>query len=122
VSEITFLRRSGKELADPVPDFGLAGSNIRILFPSFAVRDNCFLSPLTNFTLHGIHNQNYSEHPVWIGEQLKYDLGSETPRIFFSPGLKFTTGLVLIYDDMPELSADLCIAEDGTWTIGAIRN
>ena len=63
-----------------------------------------------------------SEHPVWIGEQLKYNLGSETPRIFFSPGLKFTTGLVLIYDDMPELSADLCIAEDGTWTIGAIRN
>lgn len=32
-------------------------------------------------------------------------------------GVKFTTGLVLIYDDMPELSAPITIDENGLFTI-----
>lgn len=32
-------------------------------------------------------------------------------------GVKYTTGLVLIYDDMPELSAPITIDENGLFTI-----
>lgn len=54
------------------------------------------------------------EQPLWIGEQLYYDVSSsDAPRVIFTPGVKFTTGLVLTYDDMPELSAPVTIAGDG---------
>ena len=42
------------------------------------------------------------EKPLWIGEQLYYDLSGEEPRVVFVPGVKFTTGLALTYDDMPD--------------------
>ena len=35
------------------------------------------------------------EKPLWIGEQLYYDLSGEEPRVVFVPGVKFTTGLAL---------------------------
>ena len=59
----------------------------------------------------------YSEQPLWIGEQLYYDVSSGEPRVIFTPGVKYTTGLVLIYDDMPELSAPITIDENGLFTI-----
>ena len=57
------------------------------------------------------------EQPLWIGEQLYYDVSSGEPKVIFTPGVKFTTGLVLIYDDMPELSASITIDENGLFTI-----
>ena len=57
------------------------------------------------------------EQPLWIGEQLYYDVSSGEPKVIFTPGVKFTTGLVLIYDDMPELSAPITIDENGLFTI-----
>ena len=60
------------------------------------------------------------EQPVWIGEQLYYDVSSGDPKVIFTPGVKFTTGLVLIYDDMPELSAPFTIDENGLFTIHEI--
>ena len=59
------------------------------------------------------------EQPLWIGEQLYYDVTGDTPKVVFVPGVKFTTGLVLTYDDMPELSAPITI-DDGMPTIHAI--
>lgn len=58
-----------------------------------------------------------SEQPLWIGEQLYYDVSSGEPKVIFAPGVKYTTGLVLIYDDMPELSAPITIDENGLFTI-----
>ena len=58
------------------------------------------------------------EHPVWIGEQLQYDLSGDTPLLLLTPGVKFTTGLVLLYDDMPTLAAPLTISPDGTPILG----
>ncbi|MBQ8969101.1 MAG: hypothetical protein IJ064_05155 [Bacteroidaceae bacterium] len=60
------------------------------------------------------------QHPVWIGEQITYDLAGPTPCLLVTPGIKFTTGLVLTYDDMPTLTALLTIADDGTLSIGDI--
>ena len=60
------------------------------------------------------------QQPLWIGEQLYYDVSSGEPRVIFTPGVKFTTGLVLIYDDMPELYAPFTINENGLFTIHEI--
>ena len=57
------------------------------------------------------------EQPLWIGEQLYYDVSGDEPKVIFTPGVKFTTGLVLTYDDMPELSAPITIDENGMFTI-----
>lgn len=60
------------------------------------------------------------EQPLWIGEQLYYDVSGGNPKVIFTPGVKFTTGLVLTYDDMPELSAPITIDENGLFTIHEI--
>ena len=62
-----------------------------------------------------------NEQPVWIGEQIGFDLSGSAPRLLVTPGVKFTTGLVLTYDDMPTLSAPLSIADDGTVSIGDLE-
>lgn len=60
------------------------------------------------------------EQPLWIGEQLYYDVSSGDPKIIFIPGVKFTTGQVLLYDDMPELSAPFTVDENGVFSIHEI--
>ena len=60
------------------------------------------------------------EQPVWIGEQLYYDLSGDEPKVVFTPGIKFTTGLVLTYDDMPDLSAPISFDENGNITLHEI--
>jgi len=59
--------------------------------------------------------------PIWIGEQISYDLSSGAPRVMVVPGVKFTTGLVLTYDDMPTLMASVDIHDDGSFEIGKIE-
>jgi hypothetical protein len=61
------------------------------------------------------------EQPVWIGEQIQYDLDGETPQLLVTPGIKYTTGLVLTYDDMPTLTAPITINEDGKVSIGELK-
>ncbi len=60
------------------------------------------------------------ERPLWIGEQLYYDVSSGEPEVRFTPGVKYTAGLMLIYDDMPELSAPVTIDGNGLFTIHEI--
>ena len=61
------------------------------------------------------------EQPLWIGEQLYYDVSGDEPMVIFTPGVKFVTGLVLTYDDMPEFSAPITIDENGLFTIHEIK-
>ena len=61
-----------------------------------------------------------AEQPLWIGEQLYYDVSGDVPQVIFTPGVKFTTGLVLTYDDMPALSAPITIDENGLFTLHEI--
>ncbi len=60
------------------------------------------------------------ESPMWIGEQISYDLSGDEPKLVFVPGVKFTTGLALLYDDMPDFSAPITIDENGNPTIHEI--
>lgn len=60
------------------------------------------------------------EQPLWIGEQISYQLDAQ-PRVCFVPGLKFTTGLVLTYDDMPTLSAGVTLNDDGSFSLSDFR-
>lgn len=59
-----------------------------------------------------------SEQPLWVGEQMWYDLSGDTPRLMVTPGVKFTTGLVLVYDDMPTLAAPVALDEHGVLILG----
>ena len=61
-----------------------------------------------------------NEQPLWIGEQLYYDVSGDDPQVVFVPGVKYTTGLVLTYDDMPELTAPITIDKNGLFTIHEI--
>ncbi|MBQ4174874.1 MAG: hypothetical protein II597_08770, partial [Prevotella sp.] len=61
------------------------------------------------------------EQPIWIGEQISYDLNNGNPRVYFTPGVKFVTGLVLTYDDMPTLSASIQLAEDGSYELSDFK-
>ena len=62
-----------------------------------------------------------SEQPVWIGEQIQYDLSGDAPCLLVTPGVNFTTGLVLTYDDMPTLTAPITIGDDGKVNIGELN-
>lgn len=62
-----------------------------------------------------------AEQPVWVGEQISYDLSGAQPRVCFVPGVKYTTGLVLTYDDMPTLSAQLTVNDNGGYTVGDLK-
>ena len=59
-----------------------------------------------------------SENPLWVGEQISYDLDGEVPLLLVTPGVNFTTGLVLTYDDMPSLKSPLSIDSSGKVTLG----
>ena len=61
------------------------------------------------------------ESAVWIGEQLMFDIGGESPKVIVVPGVKYTTGLVLNYEQMPTLTATLTLADDGTVSAGDIK-
>ncbi len=61
-----------------------------------------------------------ADDPVWIGEQMSYDISGDSIRVKIVPGIKFTTGLVFHYEEMPTLSAKVSLADDGTFTIGDI--
>lgn len=62
-----------------------------------------------------------NEHPLWIGEQIQYHLSGNVPSLLVTPGLKFTSSPMLIYDDMPTLIAPLTITESGNVSIGDLH-
>ena len=60
------------------------------------------------------------DQPLWIGEQIQYDLSGDFPCLLVTPGIKFATSPVLSYDDMPAFTAPLTIDKNGTPGIGDI--
>ena len=50
---------------------------------------------------------------VWIGEQLTYDISGPAPKVCVVPGLRFTAGPVLVYDEMPAITASIHFGDDG---------
>ena len=62
----------------------------------------------------------FDEDALWVGEQISYDLSSGKPRVCVTPGVKFVTGLVLHYDDMPTLTAGITVDDKGAFTLSDI--
>jgi hypothetical protein len=54
----------------------------------------------------------FYDDPIWIGEQIEYQVGKKL-TVCFVPGISFVTGKVLIYDDMPTIAADVELTADG---------
>jgi len=61
-----------------------------------------------------------SEQPIWIGEQMRYAFEDDAVHVHFDPGVKFTTGLILHYEDMPTLSARVILGESGLTGLEAL--
>ncbi|MBR6130374.1 MAG: hypothetical protein IKQ20_00775 [Bacteroidales bacterium] len=59
----------------------------------------------------------FDEDAIWIGEQLFYDISGDDLYVYFVPGVKFVTGLVLHYENMPTLMARVTIDKDGNFTL-----
>lgn len=59
--------------------------------------------------------------PIWIGEQISYFIQDGDLYVRFIPGAKYVTGLMLLYDDMPELSAKVSLIGNGAISIGDIH-
>lgn len=62
----------------------------------------------------------FDEDPIWIGEQLCYDISDDDIRVLCTPGLKYVTGLVLNYDAMPTLEATMTFNAAGRFSLGDI--
>ncbi len=62
-----------------------------------------------------------ADHPLWIGEQLCYDISGKEPYLIVTPGIKYTTGLVLTYDDMPMVTGRLTIGEGGKISVHEVE-
>ena len=60
------------------------------------------------------------EHPLWIGEQMVYDLSGDAPSLLVTPGVKYAAGGALAYDCMPTLRAPLTFGSDGTISLGRL--
>lgn len=60
------------------------------------------------------------DNPIWIGEQLSYSIQDGNLFLQVTPGVKFTTGLALMYDDMPDLTARIDLTGNGSIQIGDI--
>ena len=56
---------------------------------------------------------DFFDDPVWIGEQLTYHHVGKRRSVHFIPGLCFTVGKVLIYDDMPTIAANVELTPEG---------
>ena len=68
--------------------------------------------PLVTVTSHETEMGGFWEEPVWIGDQLSYEV-EDGLKVRFTPGLCFVVGKVLLYDDMPTFEADVALTEDG---------
>lgn len=56
---------------------------------------------------------------VWIGEQICYDLTGKQPSVCVTPGIKYITGPVLFYDEMPTFKAEVTM-HDGKFDMADI--
>ena len=59
------------------------------------------------------------DQPVWIGEQIRYELDGGL-TVLVTPGLSFQTGKVLLYDDTPTLAATVALTPEG-FTLSGFR-
>lgn len=93
-------------------EYGTCGEDVNIYIDG---------EPAIGFTNTVEDMGGFDDDALWIGEQISYDLSSEQPVVKVVPGVKFVTGLMLLYDDTPVLTAKTILADDGTVAFGPIH-
>jgi hypothetical protein len=63
----------------------------------------------------------FDDEAVWVGEQFSYEVSGEELWVRFVPGIKFVTGLVLHYEDMPTITARVTMGTNGTCSLSNFR-
>ena len=54
---------------------------------------------------------------LWIGESMTYALTVGGPHVCITPGLRFASGPVFYYDDMPTFTPSIAVGDDGSVTL-----
>lgn len=73
--------------------------------------------PVTTVTNTITDMGGFDDDAIWIGENITYDFIGGQPRVCVTPGLKFVTGLVLHYEDMPTITGTIEKDDNGTLTV-----
>lgn len=55
----------------------------------------------------------FDDDAIWIGEQMSLEKGTDGLQVRVTPGVKFITGLVLHYENMPTFTADVTLSDSG---------
>ena len=56
----------------------------------------------------------FMDDAIYVGEQIAYSIEESPLTVHVTPGLNFVTGKVLLYDDMPTISATVTMNDDGS--------
>lgn len=64
---------------------------------------------------------DFYEDAVWLGEQITYNINNNELFVLAQPGVSFVTGKVLHYDDMPAITAQVTLHDDGSFTLSNIN-
>ena len=59
----------------------------------------------------------FDDDAIWIGEQMSLEKGTDGLQVRVTPGVKFITGLVLHYENMPTFTADVTLSDAGELTL-----
>ena len=59
----------------------------------------------------------FDDDAIWIGEQMSLEKGADGLQVRVTPGVKFITGLVLHYENMPTFTADVTLSDAGELTL-----
>ena len=65
--------------------------------------------------------RGFDDQAVWIGEQIAYDISGDDIVVQITPGVNYVVGKVLLYDDMPTITALVNIDENGKPTLNDVE-
>jgi len=59
----------------------------------------------------------FDDDALWVGEQISYDISGDDIVVNITPGVNFIVGKVLLYDDMPTISARVVFGEEKPFSL-----
>ena len=121
--EHPYLLRFGKDgyasIVTSIDPYEMQQALCKVLTYSVKGQDITFMAEgkeLVTVTNHITDMGDFMDDAIYIGEQIAYSI--ENPlTVMVTPGLNFTTGLVLNYDYMPTISATVTLNDDGGFTL-----
>lgn len=95
----------------------------KVLSYSIDGQDITFLAdgqPLITVTNHIDDMGDIMDDAIYIGEQLEYNIAGPL-EVNVTPGVNFTVGKVLHYEDMPTITATVALNDDGTFSLSDFK-